>query len=332
MREIVVNGRFMTRRVTGVERYGLEVLRWIGNSCRVERPRQRSNGFAGHAWEQLVLPRQLRPNSVLWSPANTGPLLTREQVLTLHDLSSLEHAEWFRSSFAAWYRLLLPILVHRVRRIIVPSDYVRQKVIARFSLSPEKVLTIPGGVDASKFHPMSVTNSMGRYILFVGTLEPRKNLVGLLGAWKGIQEQYNDISLVIAGTTGPVFRKPSYPPATGRVHWLGYVSEAELPALYAGAELFVLPSYDEGFGLTALEAMACGTPVIVSDGGALPEVAGEAAIRFSLSGPIGLSRAMSECLSSAGLRSSLREKGLARAKLFSWQTSAELIWKNLNEI
>src|SRR5512140_218471 len=155
MPDITVNGRFLTRRITGVERYGREILSVLPGPCRVELPGRSPHGWMGHVWEQLVLPRRLAPNSVLWSPANTGPLLVREQVLTLHDLSVLEHPEWFRDSFAAWYRLFLPILARRVRRIIVPSEFVKRKVTERFLLSPDQVVTIPAGVDTSKFHPVS---------------------------------------------------------------------------------------------------------------------------------------------------------------------------------
>ena len=117
-----------------------------------------------------------------------------------------------------------------------------------------------------------------------------------------------------------------------RVEFLGYVEDEVLAGLYANATLLVLPSQDEGFGLPALEAMASGTPVLVSDGGALPEIVGEAGRIFCLSNPEGLSNTLKECLGDGRLRTELREKGLARAKQFSWQTTAEVVWKNLNEL
>ena len=117
-----------------------------------------------------------------------------------------------------------------------------------------------------------------------------------------------------------------------RVRFLGYVDDETLAGLYANATLFVLPSQDEGFGLPALEAMACGTPVIVSDGGALPEVAGEAGVTFCLSDRHALGDALKECLIDADLRARLSEKGLERARGFSWEATAELIWKSLNEL
>lgn len=330
VRDIVINGRFLSRRITGVERYGREILRYIGDRCRVEKTH--TNGMMGHAWEQFILPRKLKPESILWSPANTGPLIIRNQALTIQDLSVLEHPEWFQPSFAAWYRLFLPILAKRIKVIFAPSEYVRKKIIARFGIN--NVSALSSGVNTEIFHPVACQNTYAlpqRYILFVGSLEPRKNLLSLLNAWNSIKREFPDVTLVIAGETGRVFRKIELPHTQSQVRFIGYVG-SELPALYANAEIFVLPSFDEGFGLPVVEAMACGTPVIGSDGGALPEVIGDAGLIFSLSKPDNLSMAMKRCLSDSDLRLSMKEKGLERAKLFSWQNTAELIWNTLNEI
>ena len=188
-RDIIVNGRFLARRITGVERYGREILRFIDGRCRVEKTQ--AIGVMGHAWEQFILPRMLNPESILWSPANTGPLMVHNQALTIQDLSPLEHPEWFRSSFAAWYRLFLPILVKRVKVIFVPSEYVRKKMIARFGRN--NILEVPSGVNREIFHPSAhhaTYDLPQRYVLFVGSLEPRKNLLGLLNAWNGIKREF----------------------------------------------------------------------------------------------------------------------------------------------
>jgi len=330
-REIVVNGRFLARRVTGVERYGREILRYIGNGSRVEATRRQ--GWLGHTWEQFVLPAKVERNSILWSPANTGPLLIRDQALTIHDLSPLEHPEWFQPGFALWYRLFLPMLAKRVRKVFTPSEYVKQKTIERFGI--KNVTVTPNGVDHSIFHPDAKQTRFDLpacYILLVGTLEPRKNLNLLLRVWNEIKDDFKDTWLIIVGVNGNVFRNVDTPHQTERVCFLGYVDDETLAGLYANAMLFVLPSQEEGFGLPALEAMASGAPVIVSDGGALPEVMGEAGMTFCLSNPDGLTDAVKECLGSTSTRSLLKEKGLVRAREFSWQTTAELVWKNLNEI
>lgn len=329
-RDIVVNGRFLARRVTGVERHGHEILRFIGKSSRVEStPRQ---GLRGHAWEQFILPAKLDRNSLLWSPANTGPLIMQNQALTIHDLSPLEHPEWFRPSFTTWYRLFLPILARRVRTVFTPSEYVKRKIVKRFGI--KNVIVTPNGVDHSLFHPgakQTILDLPKHYVLFVGSLEPRKNLNLLLHTWNEIKDDFKEISLIITGVRGNVFRPIDLSHEIERVCFLGYVDDETLAGLYANATLFVLPSQDEGFGLPALEAMASGTPVIISDGGALPEVVGEAGMMFCLSNAVGLSNVLRECLSNERLRCELKRKGLARTREFSWQATAELVWKNLHE-
>ena len=328
---VVVNGRFLARRVTGVERYGREILRYIGDRCQIESTCRQ--GWRGHAWEQLLLPVKLNQDSVLWSPANTGPLLIRNQVLTIHDLSPLEHPEWFRASFAAWYRLFLPILAKRVKQVLAPSEYVKQNIMRRFRI--RNVTVTPNGVDRSIFHPDAKQNLLDLpacYILFVGTLEPRKNLNLLLRAWNEIKDEFRDTWLVIVGISGSVFRTIPLSHDMKRVHFAGYVDDETLAGLYARATLFVLPSQEEGFGLPALEAMASGAPVIVSNGGALPEVVGQAGMIFCSSDQNELMHVMRECLRNPRLRAELREKGLERANTFSWQKTAELVWKSLYEL
>ena len=328
-RDVVVNGRFLSRRVTGVERYGREILSVIGSRSRVEETRL--NGIAGHAWEQFILPAKIHPNSMLWSPANTGPLAVRNQALTIHDLSPLEHPEWFRASFATWYRLLLPLLTKHVCIIFTPSEYMKKKIIKRFGV--DNVTVTPNGVDTSVFHPDAIQTRYeiaGKYILFVGSIQPRKNLARLIATWHEIKDEFKDISLVIAGDAGRVFRAEQFF-EDKQIRFLSHIPDADLPGLYARAELFVLPSLDEGFGVPVLEAMACGTPVLVSNAGALPEVAGDAAVIFDVANPAELTASLKCCLQNNALRLSLKEKGLARAKNFSWQHPAELIWNMLNE-
>lgn len=327
---IVVNGRFLSRRVTGVERHGQEVLQWLRDNCQIAMTDQQ--GWKGHVWEQFKLPTILNSHSFLWSPANTGPLLIQNQALTIHDLSPLEHPAWFRKSFAAWYRLFLPILVKRVQAVFTPSEYVKEKVIRRFGIT--NVTVTPNGVNRSIFHPAAKQNRFSlpsRYILFVGSLEPRKNLSQLLNAWAETKDDFKDTWLVIVGVEGPVFQPVKFPHPMERVRFLGYVDDHTLAGLYANAAVFVLPSQEEGFGLPVLEAMASGAPVIVSDRGALPEVVENAGIVFCMAKPNSLREAIRECLNNAGLCLTLKERGLVRAQQFSWQTTAEIVWKHLNE-
>ena len=331
--KVVINGRFLSRQMTGVERYGREIVRCLSGRVQVIEPLRWRRGLKGHTWEQLILPAMLGRDTLLWSPANTGPLFVASQVLTLHDLSPLEHPEWFTKSFASGYRLLLPRLVHRVRHVVTSSRVAQKKLRQVFSLPPEKVSVVPGGVNVSQFHPNQKppTGLPRQYILFVGSLQPRKNLDGLLIAWQQLSQRFRDHWLLIAGGQDAIFRRGVYTHNIERVHYLGYVSELDLPGLYVGAQAFIMPSLDEGFGLPVLEAMACGTPVVAAAAGALPEVVGEAGLLFKLPAissdslalqSMGLTEAIEHCLSDTNLRNSLVEKGLARVQDFSWQKAA----------
>jgi glycosyltransferase involved in cell wall biosynthesis len=326
-----LNGRFLSRRVTGVERYGREILCCLEDRLRVVRPKHMRRRMCGHIWEQFILPGQIHSDEILWSPANIGPLVVANQVLTLHDLSPLEHPEWFAPAFARWYRMLIPSLAKRVRHIVVPSSYTREKVLQRFSLAPDRVTVIPGGVDTRRFHPNNCTvlGMPNRYILFVGSLQPRKNLGVLLQAWKQISHHHCDVWLYIAGAEDNIFYKNVLPKQAERVRFLDYVPEADLPGLYANADAFVMPSLDEGFCLPILEAMACGTPVVAAGAGALPEVIGDAGLLFDPANPADLTSTLEHCLSDEGLRRILIDKGSARVESFSWLFAAEKVWETL---
>jgi glycosyltransferase involved in cell wall biosynthesis len=331
MPKVIINGRFLSRRITGVERYASEILRRFDGRVRVVRPRRTLRGLSGHLWEQLILPFLISNDELLWSPANSGPLVVSNQMATIQDLSPLEHPEWFRSDFAVWYRLFLPILAKRVRRVLVSSEYVKRKVKARLNI--KNAVVTSAGVDINFFHPGAKQNKYElpeKYVLFLGSLEPRKNLPALLTAWNKIGRDYGNVWLVIAGDAGQAFHNVNFPSFPERTRFLGYIPEEFLPGLYADAAMFVLPSFDEGFGLTALEAMACGTPVISSNAGALPEVVGTAALQVDPFCIDEIGEAMRALISSNHLRADLKQKGLDHSRRFTWERSAERIWKVLS--
>lgn len=329
--EIVVNGRFQGRRVTGVERYASEVLRCLESRVRVVKPSQALTGLQGHLWEQLMLPRWLGEDDFLWSPANTGPLAVTRQAVTIHDLSVLDHPEWFTANFRLWYRVLLPRLVKRAKTILTVSESSRRSIVRRFALPDDRVTVVPDAVNLQQFRPgepeaTRAKYGLGqRYVLFVGSLDPRKNLDRLLQAWIRMSE-FRDLELVIAGSRTSIFRPVSVGRSRRRIRVLGYVPDEDLPGLYAGATLFILPSLFEGFGLSVLEAMACGTPVITSNAGALPEVVGDAAVQIDPTSVEGMAEAMRTLMLDEDLRMELRRKGLERACQFSWERSAQAIW------
>ncbi len=334
-REIVVNGRFEGRRVTGVERYASEMVRCLGSEVRVVRPPWPVSGVQGHLWEQLLLPRTLGEDAFLWSPANTGPLAVSRQAVTIHDLSVLDHPEWFNANFRLWYLLLLPRLARRARHILTVSEHSRQSIMRRFNLPEGRVTAIPDGVNLQQFHPTDAAAVRAKYdlqqpyIVFVGSLDPRKNLERLLQAWIRLTE-FRGLELVIAGSRTNIFRPVSVGATRRRSRILGYVPDEDLPGLYSGAKLFIMPSLFEGFGLTVLEAMACGTPVVTSHAGALPEVVGDSAVQIDPTSAEALAEAIRSLMLDEGRRSELRDKGLQRASQFSWDRSAAAIWEVLS--
>lgn len=333
---VVVNGRFTRQPLTGVQRYAHEIVRRLGSRVKVITPPRPARGAAGHLWEQCVLPSQVG-GALLWSPANTGPLRVRNQVVTLHDLAVLDHPEWFRPAFARWYAWLLPRLARRVKRIITVSQFCAARLVDRLGVPEEAIVVIPNGVDA-RFRPQpretvqSVRRALGlpeRYVLYVGSLEPRKNLPVLLEAWRQVHAQLDDLWLVIAGGTYRSFREPGLRELPPRTRLIGHVGDENLPGLYCGALCFVYPSLYEGFGLPVLEAMACGVPVIASDIPALREVTGNAGFLVPTDDVDAWARELTTVATSPFLRQQHVQRGLARAQAFSWERAAAAIWELL---
>ena len=211
-------------------------------------------------------------------------------------------------------------------------------------IDAEKVVVTPLAAD-EKFTPQSAQdvddtlktlNVPARsYLLALGSLEPRKNLERLLYAWSLLETDLpSDIWLVVAGGKGEphVFQDVSFKTFPSRVFFTGYVHDENLPALYSGAQAFIYPSLYEGFGLPPLEAMACGTPVIVSNATSLPEVVGDAGLYVDPFNVESIADAIKKIASDQNLREKLSQKGLKRSKLFSWEKTAELTWQVLSEV
>ena len=326
---IAINARYTHRRPAGVERYAREL------SVRLEPPVRsiaspHASGLRGHLWEQFSLPRRLRPGEVLWSPANSGPWAVRCQAITLHDASPFDHPEWFHPNFAAWTRLSWRILAQTCAAVITVSDFSRQQLKAHLLLSDQKLYVVPNGVGKS-FSPATkrvVQETLDKYAIrrpyffFTGTHEPRKNLGRLFLAWERALSSLNGRDLVVAGEAGAIFRSKGYHRIPPNTQLLGYVPEADLPALYSGAAAVIIPSLYEGFCLPVLEAMACGAPVITSNAASLIELTAGAALMVEPLEPASIAQALLQLSSDPGLANKLRERGLKQARQFSWDTSA----------
>ncbi len=334
----------MRQRVTGMQRYAREIVARLGSRVELVEPSRAGHGIRGHLWEQVGLPCRLR-QSLLWSPCTTGPLGVGSQVVTIHDCAFRDRAECFTPRFAAWLQWLVPKLARRVRQILTVSEYSKDRIAEICRVKPDKIHVVHNGVDP-RFRPVTSAEIAAArekfslpedYVLCVGSLEPRKNLPRLLEAWRLVSEQLASCQqgqreipkLVLVGTTAAVFASAKLEAPAESVVLTGYVPDKFLPALYSGATAFVYPSLYEGFGLTVLEAMACGTPVICSSTTSLPEVAGDAAILVDPSDVAAIGQAITNLLSDEPLRSSLRARGLERAKEFTWDRAAAETWQVL---
>ena len=333
--EPCVNLRTLGYGITGVQRYLLSLLPHMPAQLDSVRPSQALQGMKGHVWEQVYLPTQLR-RRLLWSPGNTGPIAVSRQVLTVHDAAALDHPEWFERKFALWYGALLPRLIRKVRTIITVSHFSKERIVRLTGVDAERVHVISNGVEP-RFRPVDPQSVKqikakfelnGPYILFVGSLEPRKNLKMLLEAWQ--LGRFAGATLAVVGASGHLFQRLQFDSIPEGVRLLGRVEDESLPVLYSGAAGFVYPSVYEGFGLPPLEAMACGCPIAVSDIPAQREVCGSTAIYFDPFSPEDLSSKLELLLRLDGpSRASSVERGLHHATTYTWENAASDTWQIL---
>ncbi len=328
----VINARFLAHRVTGVQRYAREISSRLSPAPAFLAP-SRGKGPRGHLWEQAALPREAA-GRVLWSPCGAGPWRYGPQVVTFHDLFAIEHPEWYSPAYARWYGFLSRRLARRAVHLLAVSNYTRDRVAQLLGRDPHEITVAPNAASDS-FRPVSAERAASaaaalalpsrRYILSVSSLEARKNLRGILEAWRAVQSFVpDDVWLVLAGRPADpsVFGKQTLDPIPPRVHFTGYVPDEQLPGLYGGAFLFLFPSLAEGFGLPLLEAMSCGLRAITSNTTSLPEVGGKAAVYVDPSDPRALAAAILAHFPRESAALAPFAPSLEQARRFSWDDSA----------
>ncbi len=291
-----------------------------------------------HRFERLAMSVELAPYplDVLHSPDFIPPAAVRcPTVITVHDLAFLLYPRFLTSESARYYGQV-DVAARRADHIIAVSESTKRDTVRLLGV-PEEKITVIYEAAHPLFTPITNQEALARirarhhlppeFILFVSTIEPRKNIPTLLRAFRRLRDNYkSEAGLVIAGNRGWLVEEVdaviTQLELGDSVRCLGGIANEELVYLYNAARVFVLPSFYEGFGLPPLEAMACGTPVIVSNTASLPEVVGDAGWLVSPDDIEGLTVAMHRILTDESLRREMRAKGLARAATFSWERTA----------
>ncbi len=322
---VAINARAAGRaEIGGVERLAREMAvrlpRLNPGRYEVVRPPARLVHRAGHLWEQAVLPLRARGAQIVYSPANLAPLACgRRNAVVIHDVAALRNPQWYSRAYVAYQRALLPRIARGARQVITVSEFSRREIADVLGVD---ATVVPNGVD-ERFRPDAdpapARRALGLerpYVLALGTRIARKNLGVLDAAARRLAGE--GIDLVHAGSGRHYMQAES----EGALIPLGYVAEHQLPGLYAGALALALPSLYEGFGLPCLEAMACGTPVVAANAGALPETAGPAAILLDPDDATGFADALTSIATDDELRERMTIDSLAQAAQYSWERTA----------
>jgi len=268
-------------------------------------------------------------------------------IATIHDLTPLISNEWFLKEDSLKFRFIIKKTTERADKIIAVSNSTKKDIV-RFFNYPEENIEVVHLASDDIYKPLEnkegiegIKRKYGiskKYILFVGTIEPRKNLLRLLSAFEKLKNKFKEYQLVIVGQIGWITEKffeklkNLLENVKKDVILTGYIPREDMVFLYNGCELFIYPSLYEGFGIPVLEAMSCGVPVITSNVSSLPEVGGDACVYVNPYDEEDILYKMEKVLSSEGLKKEMSKKGLERAKLFSWEKTAEKtlkIYKNI---
>lgn len=297
----------------------------------------------GPLWLQRALARELRrnPPDVFFSPVTQIPILTRcPAAAMVHDLAILDFGEHFTWSQRLLGRVYLRLVIHRAAHLIALSEATQSHLLERFRLDPERV-SVSLAASARAFTPGTDSRKMRevreryglseRFVLYVGRLQPRKNVARLIEAFGYLCERVPTLPhhLIIAGDEGwlasGIYEAAQESPCPDRIRFVGYVAEEDLPALMSMADVLALVSLWEGFGIPVAEAMACGTAVVTSNCSSLPEVAGDAAVLVDPYDVHAISEALERVITDDSYRNSLERKGLAQAAKFTWDEVARRV-------
>jgi glycosyltransferase involved in cell wall biosynthesis len=349
---LAIDGRFLTQPLSGVQRYAREVCAELEASLvrgdahvadldvtllvprGAEAPAYQHLGvrpvgrLSGHAWEQLELPRAAREHDVLFCPGNVAPLLTLRGrtpvVTTVHDLAFRYHPDTVSPAFRRAYEVLVPQVMRRAERVITVSEAERSRMLEHFPATGDRLVAVANGsrlpeplaADEAAVEPRPPS---GPFVLYVGALNHRKNVDGVLATVRRLLAQRPGLRAVFIGAGAAAYSAVEVGDANDRMVFAGAVDDASLDAHYRAAELVLFPSFHEASGLPPVEAMARGCPVVVSDIPALRERCGDAAAYCDPYDVDSILAAAESVLDDRAGRDDLVRRGRERAALFSWE-------------
>jgi len=346
---LFVNGRFLTHPISGVERYAHELMRyfdqfladgrWSSDSeivCLVPSRKIHHPGWkniklvtvgktSGNLWEQTELPLFLQGRP-LFSPANSGPWMHRNQAVTMHDANIYAVPHAYTWAFRVKYQFLFRQFARRARLILTDSKFSQNELAKYLKVLPQtfKVVHLGGNhlLHLNADDEILTRNALtyGSYILAVASQSPHKNFLRLIEAIKLVKTGIKFI--LTGGQSAHVFQQAGLVELPSNVKHLGYVSDRELKSLYNNALGFIFPSLYEGFGLPVLEAMSCGCPVLCSRAASLPEVGGEAVLYFNPMQVDDLAAKLQQFITDVDQQTELRRRGMIQAARFDWEKTA----------
>ena len=362
MMKVLVNSRFLSQNISGVQRFAIEISRGLKknyNNIEFLSPAKiihkeiakelnviTVGKSSSHLWEQFELPLFIKKNYssqpfILVNLANSAPILIDRNLITIHDLTVIKYSSSYSFLYATFYKIIFNIIIKKALHIFTVSESSKRDIVEKFHLRPAKITVVYNAVAKIFINNISESNEnfnlpiKEKYILTVSMFNPLKNLHRLLQAFEMLEKK--PIKLIIVGGHYKSFKKikeiEKYR-TNPDIIFLGQLNDVQkLVTLYKHAELFVFPSIYESFGIPTLEAMACGCPVVVSRAGALPEVCEDAAIYiedpFNV---ITIKNAMQSVLNNSYLKNKLRILGFEQVKKFRWERSVQILLGKITSI
>jgi glycosyltransferase involved in cell wall biosynthesis len=346
MTPLYVNGRFLAQSLSGVQRFAVEMTQALARQWNLASesplviltPRHASpqplpgriemTGRAGGViWEQLELPRRVR-GGLLINLGNTAPLALSRQIIVIHDAGVFGVPESYSGKFRTWYKFMQRRVIKAGAQVVTVSETSRNELARYFGMPSDSIRVVPEGADhMQRVEPESAVLSRhalvkGGFVLAVGNLAAHKNLKGLRSAARLLAQR--NVPLVITGAlNAAVFSQQQADPVPQPAQYIGRVSDGELRALYEAAACFVYPTYYEGFGLTTIEAMACGCPVVASNIAVLRETCGDAALFCDPFSPDDIARQVIRVLDEPELAARLVTNGRQRSAALTWERAAQ---------